>query len=75
VVPPVQPGGLLSGNGTQGLCDGSQSQDLNARWAANPSQNPGPGATVDAQFWYRDPASTSNQTTSLSNAVGWTVCP
>ena len=34
-----------------------------------PNKNPGAGALVQAQIWYRDPASTSNQTTSLSNAV------
>jgi hypothetical protein len=30
---------------------------------------------VQAQLWYRDPQSTSNQTTSLSNAVEFEVCP
>ena len=31
--------------------------------------NPGASATVQAQLWYRDPLSTSNQTTSLSDAI------
>ena len=75
VVPPVARGGLLSGTGTNTLCDGAFSQDLNARWTAKPAQNPGAGALVQAQLWYRDPQNTSNQTTSLSDAVEFTVCP
>jgi hypothetical protein len=76
VAPPVKRGGLLVGAGTVGNCDGSFSQDLNARWCAScskPSHNPGPGATVQAQLWYRDPLNTSNQTTSLSDAIEFCV--
>jgi len=75
VTPPVKRAGLLNGTGTSGLCDGTFSQDLNAVWAANPSKNPGGGALVQAQLWYRDPQNTSNQTTSLSDAVEFLVCP
>jgi len=75
VAPPVKRAGLLTGTGTSGACDGSFAQDLNARWTAKPAQNPGAGAVVQAQFWYRDPASTSNQSTSLSNALEFTVAP
>ena len=75
VVPPVMRGGLLTGSGTPGACDGSLSQDLNARWTAKPTQNPGAGALVQAQLWYRDPQNTSNQSTSLSDAVEFVVCP
>ena len=75
VVPPVQRAGILAGTGTAGACDGAFSQDLNARWALKPGQNPGAGATVQAQLWYRDPANTSNQTTSLSNAIEFVVNP
>jgi hypothetical protein len=75
VVPPVFRAGLLTGSGTPNLCDGAFAQDLNARWTAKPAQNPGPGALVDAQFWYRDPASTSNQTTSLSDGYEFTTQP
>jgi len=75
VVAPVQRGGLLTGTGSAGACDGALALDLNARWTARPSQNPGAGATVQAQLWYRDPLSTSNQTTGLSNAVELSVCP
>ena len=75
VVPPVKRGGLLTGVGTPGACDGLFSQDLNARWTAKPKQNPGAGAIVQAQLWYRDPFSSSNQTTSLSDAIEFYVCP
>jgi hypothetical protein len=75
VVPPVSRAGLLSGTGTNGLCDGSFTQDLNARWTAKPAQNPGSGTTTQAQLWYRDPMNTSNQTTSLSDAIEFLVGP
>lgn len=78
VTPPVQRGGLLSTVGAFGFCAGSLHQDLNARWCPTcpkPAQNPGPGAVVQAQLWYRDPLNTSNQTTSLSNAVEFTMAP
>lgn len=78
VVPPVQRAGLISGTGTSGACDGVFTQDLNARWCPTcpkPGQNPGAGAVVQAQLWFRDPSNTSNQTTSLSDAVQFTVCP
>jgi hypothetical protein len=66
------PGG---GAGTLPNCDGAFSADLNARWTAKPAANPGVGASVAAQAWYRDPQNSSNQTTSRSDAVIWTVCP
>jgi hypothetical protein len=75
VVPPVRRAGLLSGGGTSGFCDGAFTQDLNARWTAKPAHNPGAGALVQAQLWYRDPLNTSNQTTSLSDAIEFAVGP
>jgi hypothetical protein len=78
VVPPVKRAGLLPGVGTVGACDGSFTQDLNAHWCPTcpkPAQNPGAGATVQAQLWYRDPANTSNQATSLSDAIEFAVSP
>ena len=74
VVPPVKRAGLLTGTGTSGACDGSFAQDLNALWSSAPAKNPGAGATVQAQLWYRDPLNTSNQQTSLSNAIEFGVC-
>jgi hypothetical protein len=75
VAPPVKRGGLLAGVGTLGVCDGSFAQDLNARWQAKPSHNPGEGATVQAQLWYRDPFSSSNTFTSFSDALEFLVGP
>jgi hypothetical protein len=78
VVPPVLRAGLLTGSGSQGACDGSFAQDMNALWCPScpkPAKNPGPGTLVQAQLWYRDPTSTSNQTTSLSDAIEFTVQP
>ena len=75
VIPPVKRLGLLGKSGTTGACDGGFTQDLNAYWQAFPNKNPGAGAVVQAQLWYRDPQNTSNQTTSLSQAIEFTVCP
>lgn len=75
VVPPARRLGLLPGNGTVGVCDGTKSQDLNARWTVKPAKNPGAGAVVQVQLWYRDPFSTSNQATAFSDAMEFTVCP
>ncbi len=78
VRPPVKRGGLQAGTGTAGQCDGGFSQDLNARWCpacSHPSHMPIPGVKMQIQGWYRDPQSTSNQTTSLSDALEVDVCP
>ncbi len=78
VAPPVQRAGILTSSGTPGLCDGLFTQDLNALWCptcSKPLKNPGAGAVVQAQLWYRDPLNTSNQTTSLSNAIEFLVGP
>ena len=55
--PAVHRAGLLVGSGTNGACDGSFSQDLNANWCPTcpkSHHNPGVGAVVQAQLWYRD---------------------
>jgi hypothetical protein len=75
VVPPVRRTPLQIGVGTPGACDGSFSYDLNARWEAKPVMNPGAGAVVQAELWYRDPLNTSNRKTSMSDAIEFTVCP
>ena len=78
VVPPVKRAGLMVGEGTTGLCDSIFVRDLNARWCPTcpkAAHNPGAGATVQAQLWYRDPNNTSNQTTGLSDAVEFIVGP
>jgi hypothetical protein len=73
VVPPVKRSPSLGG-GTLGGCVGAFSYDLNAHWTSKPAHNPGAGSTVQAQLWYRDPGSTSNQPTSFSDALEFQVC-
>jgi hypothetical protein len=78
VVPPVHRAGVQLASGTPGQCDGAIARDLNALWCAScpkPAKNPGAGALVQIQLWYRDPQNTSNQTTSMSDALEFTVGP
>jgi hypothetical protein len=78
VVPPAKRGGILPDVGQPGTCEGSFTQDLNARWCPTcpkPHHNPGAGTVTQAQLWYRDRNSTSNQTTSLSDAIEFTMTP
>jgi hypothetical protein len=80
VMPPTRRGALLNGGGTPDTCDGQFDYDLNARWTEKPHHNPGVGATVQAQLWYRDPdnpctGAMAQSTTALSNAIEWVVCP
>jgi hypothetical protein len=75
VAPPTVRANVLHGGGHPGNCDGTYVQDLNAYWASVPGSNPGPGAIVKAQLIYRDPLSTSNQGTSLSDAIEFLVGP
>jgi hypothetical protein len=66
---------LLASGGTSGACDGTFSVDLNARWTAKPLHNPGAGAVVDAQLWYRDAGSAGNPKTAFSDGAEFVVCP
>jgi hypothetical protein len=78
VVPPVIRTPVLPGSGTAGQCDGVSRIDLNALWCPTcpfPAKNPGGGAVIDIQFWYRDPGNTSGAATSLSNALEVEICP
>jgi len=75
VVPPVARTPLFQENGTTGACDGAYTFDLNAYFQAKPALDPGAGALVQAQFWYRDPFAENYLKTCLSNAVEFTVCP
>ena len=75
VVPPVtRAGPKQTATGTSGACDGGALEDLHLAWE-NPGKNPGAGAVVQAQYWYRDPQNTSNQKTALANALEFTVLP
>jgi hypothetical protein len=78
VVPPVIRTPIVAGRGTPGACNGFPIVSLNGLWCpfcSKPGKNPGAGAIVQAQYWYRDPMNTSNQTTSLSNALEFQICP
>jgi hypothetical protein len=76
VVPPTIRTPTLNSGGTLGACNGTISRDMNAFWSsAAPSKQPAPGQQVWLQLWFRDPANTSNQTTSLSDGLAITVEP
>jgi hypothetical protein len=75
VRPPVKRTDLLTGAGTAGACNGKFDVDFNALWASSPAKNPGAGSWVQMQLWYRDPANSSNQATSFSDALEFPVCP
>jgi hypothetical protein len=74
VVPPVRRTGIQSSGGTAGGCDGSFSLDFTAWMQTYAFKAPGPGSVVQMQTWYRDPQNTSNQTTSLSDALEYVIC-
>ena len=76
VVPPVIRTPLQTSSGTPGQCDGAFAFDFNTHWSVTkPQTNPGAGAKAQIQTWFRDPFNTSNQTTSLSDALEATLCP
>jgi hypothetical protein len=76
VVPPTIRTPTLGSGGSAGACDGSFHRDMNAFWSgAPPSKQPAAGQQVWLQLWFRDPANTSSQTTSLSDALAITVAP
>jgi hypothetical protein len=69
---------MVASGGTAGQCDGAFSVDLNAVWCSTctkPGSNPGVGAVVQTQLWYRDPLNPSSTTTSLSDALEFTPTP
>jgi hypothetical protein len=72
---PVFRGARLRGTGTPGSCEGAFAYDLNARWTQKPNSRPAPGIPIQAQFWYRDGQNTSNQTSSMSDAIEFYACP
>jgi len=59
--------------GTAGSCNGAFALDFNAWMAANPTKSPTAGDTVWMQAWFRDPP--APKTTSLSDAIRFSVCP
>ena len=75
VVPPVKRTPLVSGGGTNGNCDGHLTFDFNALITVQPAKAPPVGSVIQMQCWYRDPFNTSNQSTSLSDALEFTLKP
>jgi len=75
VAPPTHRTALQTsgGNPPPDDCSGQFSFDFNAHIQSGIDTNLVPGATVFAQYWYRDPASPS--TTGLSNGVSFGVGP
>lgn len=71
----IRRAGTLFGTGTNGACDGTFTQDLNLLWSQDPLKNPGAGTMLTVQLWYRDPQNPSGTTTSLSDAMEFTVRP
>jgi hypothetical protein len=74
VVPPVRRTGLQAAGGSPGQCDGAFSLDFNAWMSAHPAKAPPAGTVTQIQTWFRDAGNTSNKTTSLSDALEFTVC-
>ena len=73
---PVKRGPLMVGTGTPGTCEGAFALDFNTFWSsASAFKQPAPGAQVWLQLWFRDPLVPGNQTTSLSDALEFTVEP
>jgi hypothetical protein len=75
VMPPVKRTGIISTSGTSGQCNGSSGLDFNTYWWNNFPKRPPPDTLVQIQFWYRDATNTSNQKTSLSDAIEVWPCP
>ncbi len=74
IKPPVLATSPFQTTGTsRNLCSGTFSFDLNAYWAANPSQAPAPGSLVFLQAWCADPASGVNA--SLSDSLYFELAP
>ena len=75
IVPPVKRTSVQTGNGTAGTCGGVFTLDFNTWMSNHPFKAPSVGTVTQVQAWYRDPQNTSNQTTSLSDAVEFTIQP
>lgn len=65
----------VSGGTGAGNCSGTFAVDFNARIHSGADPLLVPGATVTAQYYYRDPADPAGFASGLSNAVRFTICP
>jgi hypothetical protein len=63
------------GNAGPDDCSGSFAYDMNARIQSGVDPQLAVGATVDAQYWYRDPADPAGFATGLSDALEFVVGP
>jgi len=73
---PTQRMGTQSSGGSNGLCDGSLSEDFNAYLASHPAALGQPfagGETIWAQAWFRDPP--APKTTNLSDGLEFQLAP
>jgi len=77
VLPPLRRTAVQSsgGNPPPDDCSGAFSFDFNAWIQSGADPFLAPGRQVNAQFWSRDPANADGTGASLSNAVGFQVCP
>jgi len=73
---PVQRVAFLNSGGAVGQCNGAVQTDILQFWSQNPSALGAPfspGATVNAQTWYRDPP--APKASNLSNALQFVTVP
>lgn len=63
------------GSPTGADCTGTYSYDFNARIQSGADPDLIQGATVNAQYWYRDPNDPAGFTTGLSDGIQFEICP
>ena len=61
--------------GSLDQCDGLFGYEFNARIQSGVDPSLAPGATVSAQYYYRDPADPAGFGSGLSDAVRFVICP
>ena len=61
--------------GTVGQCNGLFGYEFNERIQGGADPSLAPGATVSAQYYYRDPADPAGFGSGLSDAVRFVICP
>jgi hypothetical protein len=75
VLPPIERTPAAHGGGTNGSCDAAASLDFNNLITLDPAVAPPVGSLVQFQYWFRDPANPSNQGSSMSDALEFTLQP
>lgn len=77
VMAPTKRTGILTAKGTPGGC-GSMARDMNKVWCPTcpkAASNPGAGALVQLQAWYRDSGAPGTTRTAMSDAVEFHILP